>query len=47
LERPRKRLIDLRFGTRNAKNLYKAGLLATVSRYIAQFKLELVAVQKV
>jgi exonuclease III len=39
--------MDMRFGTWNVRSLYRAGLLMTVSRELARYKLDLVGVQEV
>jgi exonuclease III len=39
--------MDMRFGTWNARSLYRAGSLKTVSRELARYKLDLVGVQEV
>jgi hypothetical protein len=39
--------MDMRFGTRNVRSLYRAGSLMTVSREVARYKLYLVGVQEV
>jgi hypothetical protein len=39
--------MDLKFGTRNVWNLYKAGSLKPVSSKLARYNLDLVAVQDV
>jgi hypothetical protein len=39
--------MDVRFGTRNVRSLYRAGSLKTVSRELARYKLDLVGVQEV
>jgi hypothetical protein len=47
LERPRQRKMDVTFGTCNVTSLYRAGLLKTVRRELANYNLVLVAVQEV
>jgi exonuclease III len=37
----------MRFATWNVRSLYRAGLLATVARKIAKYKLDLVGVEEV
>jgi len=39
--------MDVRFGTCNVTSLYRAGLLKTVRRELANYNLVLVAVQEV
>jgi hypothetical protein len=39
--------MDMSFGTRNVRSLYRAGSLMTVSRELARYKLDLVGVQEV
>jgi hypothetical protein len=39
--------MDMRFGTWNARNLYRAGSLMTVSRELSRYRLDLVGVQEV
>jgi hypothetical protein len=39
--------MDLRFGTRNVRSLYRAGSLVTVSKELPKYKLHLVEVQEV
>jgi hypothetical protein len=39
--------MDMRFGTWNIRSLYKSGLLKTIPREIAKYKLGLVGVQEV
>jgi hypothetical protein len=39
--------MDMRFGTWNVRNLYRAGSLMTVSRELARYKLDLVGEQEV
>jgi hypothetical protein len=46
-KRPKLRDMDMRFGTRNVRRLYRAGSLMTVSRELARCKLKLVGVQNV
>jgi hypothetical protein len=38
--------MDVSFGTRNVRSLYRAGSLTTVAKEIPEYKLELVGVQK-
>jgi hypothetical protein len=39
--------MDMRFGTWNARSLYRIGSLTTVARELGKFKLDLVGVQEV
>jgi hypothetical protein len=39
--------MDIRLGTWNARSLYRAGSLVTVSKELLQYRLDLVGVQKV
>jgi UTP:GlnB (protein PII) uridylyltransferase len=39
--------MDMEFGTLNVTSLYRSGLLATVAKELARYKLDLVGVQKV
>jgi hypothetical protein len=39
--------MDMRFGTWNVRNLYRAGSLMTVSRELSRYRLNLVGVQEV
>jgi hypothetical protein len=39
--------MDMRFGTRNVRSLYRAGSLRTVGEEISKYKLDLVGVQEV
>jgi hypothetical protein len=39
--------MDIRIGTCNVRNLYRAGSLMTVSRELSKYKLDLVGVQEV
>jgi hypothetical protein len=39
--------MEMRFGTRNVRSLYRAGSLMIVSRELARYKLGLVRVQEV
>jgi hypothetical protein len=47
LEQPKKREIDMKFGTCDVRNLCRAGLLTTGAREIAKYKIDLVGVQEV
>jgi hypothetical protein len=44
---PKLRNRDMRFGTWNIRNLYRAGSLMTVSKELSKYKLDLVGVQEV
>jgi hypothetical protein len=46
-KRPKRRNMDMRFGTRNTRNLYRASFLMTVSRELSRYSLDLVGVQEV
>jgi hypothetical protein len=46
-KRPKLRKMDMRFGTRDVRSLYRAGLLMTVAKEISKYKLDLVRVQEV
>jgi hypothetical protein len=39
--------MDVRFGTKNAKSLYKAGSLMAIAKELSKYKLDLVGVQEV
>jgi hypothetical protein len=39
--------MDMRFGTRNVRNMYRAGLLRAVVEEISKYELDLVGVQEV
>jgi hypothetical protein len=39
--------MDMRFGLRNVRSLYRAGSLMTVSRELSKYKLDLAGVQEV
>jgi hypothetical protein len=39
--------MDIRFGTRNVRSLYRSGSLKTVSRELVEYKLHLEAEQEV
>jgi hypothetical protein len=39
--------MDMRFGTWNARSLYRAGSLMTAEKEISKYKLDLVGVQEV
>jgi hypothetical protein len=42
---PKRKKMDMRFGTWNAKGLYRAGSLRRVAEEISKYKLDLVGVQ--
>jgi hypothetical protein len=46
-KRPRRRNLDMRFGTWNVTGLYRIGLLVLVSQELSKYKLNLVGVQEV
>jgi hypothetical protein len=46
-ERPKRRNMDMRFGTWNVRSLYRAGSLMTVSRELSRYRLDLVGVHEV
>jgi hypothetical protein len=46
-KRPKRRNMNMRYGLWNVRRLYRAGSLMTVSRELARYKLDLVAVQEV
>jgi hypothetical protein len=46
-KRPKLKKMDMRFGTRNVRCLYRAGSLITVAKDMSKYKLYLVGVQKV
>jgi hypothetical protein len=39
--------MDMKFGTRNVRSLYRSGSLKTVARELGNYKLDLVGVQEV
>jgi hypothetical protein len=41
---PKRKKMDLRFGTWNARSMYRAGLLRTVVEEVSKYKLDLVGV---
>jgi hypothetical protein len=47
LERPRKRKMDMRFGTWNVRSLWRVGSLKTLASELAKYHLDLVVVQDV
>ena len=46
-ERPWQRKMDMRFGTWNVRNLYRAGALGLVTSEIEKYRMDLVGVQEV
>jgi hypothetical protein len=46
-KRPRRKKIDMRFGTWNVRRMYNAGSLGAVAEEISKYKLDLVGVQEV
>jgi hypothetical protein len=46
-KRPKRRNMDMRFGTWNIRSLYKVGTRMTVSRELPRCRLDLVGVQEV
>jgi hypothetical protein len=46
-ERPKRKKMDMRFGTWNARSMYGAGSLRAVVEEISEYKLDLVGVQEV
>jgi hypothetical protein len=47
IKRPKQRNLDMRFGLRSVRSLYRAGPLITVSSELARHMLDLVGVQEV
>ena len=45
--RPKKRKMDMKFGTWNIRILYRVGSLTVAARELARYKLDLVCVQEV
>jgi hypothetical protein len=45
-KRPKRRNMDMRFGTWNVRSLYRVGSLMTVSRELSRYRLDLVGVQE-
>jgi hypothetical protein len=41
-KRPKRKKIDMRFGTLNVRSLYRGGLLRAVAEEISKYKLDLV-----
>jgi hypothetical protein len=46
-KRPKRKKMDMRFGTWNDTSMYRAGSLKTVAEEISKYKLDLVRVQDV
>jgi hypothetical protein len=46
-KRPKLKEMDMRFGTWNARSMYRAGSLRAVAEEISEYKLDLVGVQEV
>jgi hypothetical protein len=46
-KRPKRRNMDMRFGTWNVRSLYRVGSLMTVSKELSGYRLDLVGVQEV
>jgi hypothetical protein len=46
-KRPTQKKMDMRFGTWNARSMYRAGSLMAVAEEISEYKLDLVGVQEV
>jgi hypothetical protein len=46
-QRPKLKKSDMRFGTWNVRNMYRAGFLRAVADKISKYKLDLVGVQEV
>jgi hypothetical protein len=46
-ERPKRRTMDMRFGTWNVRSFYRAGSLMAVSRELSRYRLHLVGMQEV
>jgi exonuclease III len=46
-KRPKRKKINMRFGTWNVKSLYRAGSLRIVADEFSKYKLDLVGVQEV
>jgi hypothetical protein len=44
-KQPKRRNMDMRFGTWNIRSLYRAGSLMTVSRELSRYRSDLVGVQ--
>jgi hypothetical protein len=46
-KRPKRKKMDMRFGTWNVRSMYTAGLLGAVAEEISKYKLDLVGVREV
>jgi hypothetical protein len=46
-KQPKRKKMDMRFGTWNARSMYRVGTLRTVAEEISKYKLDLVGVQEV
>jgi hypothetical protein len=46
-KRPKRKKIDMRFGTWNVRSMYRVGSLREVAEEISKYKLDLVGVQEV
>jgi hypothetical protein len=46
-KRPKRRNMEMRFGTWNIRNLYRTGWLVTVPKELSKYKLDLVGLQEV
>jgi hypothetical protein len=44
---PKRKKMDMRFGTWNVRSMYKAGSLRTVAEEVSKYKVDLVGVQEV
>jgi hypothetical protein len=44
---PKHKKMDMRFGTWNARSMYRAGSLRTVAEEVSKYKLDLVGIQEV
>jgi hypothetical protein len=44
---PKRKKMDMKFGTRNASSMYRAGSLRRVEEEVSKYKLDLVGVQEV
>jgi hypothetical protein len=46
-KRPKRKKMDMRFGTWNVRSMYRAGSLRAVAEVISKYNLDLVGVQQV
>jgi hypothetical protein len=46
-KRPKLKKLDIRFGTRSVRSLYRAGLFMTAAKEVTRYKLDLVGVQEI